>query len=77
MPETGEITRYHDASLVVRIGDQVFVIPKSELDAYENQRLASQGQQVLDAVFAAYDGKPDVDAVLVPTIHIMGGGFVP
>lgn len=77
MPVPGEITSYHDSSLVVRIGDQIFVIPKSELDAYENKGLASQGKQALDAIFAAYHGQPQVDAVLIPTIHYMGGGKVP
>jgi hypothetical protein len=77
MPVTGEITSYHDSSLVVRIGAQIFVIPKSALDAYENKGLASQGTQALDAIFAAYQGQPKVEAVLIPTIHSMGGGFVP
>jgi hypothetical protein len=74
MPEAGEITRYHDSSLVVRIGTKIYVIPKSALDSYANKGLASQGKRALDAMFAAYRGQPQVDAVLIPTVHIMGGG---
>ena len=69
-----EITRYHDSNLVVRIGADVFVVPKSVLDTYQNKGLEAQGKQAVDAIFAAFSGHPLVEAVLIPTIHIMGGG---
>jgi hypothetical protein len=69
-----EILRYSDAALVVRIGKQIFSIPQSDLDAYENQRLAAQTPEDLDLLFAAYQDDPKIDAVLVPTVHVMGGG---
>jgi hypothetical protein len=69
-----EILRYSDAALVVRIGKQIFSIPQSDLDAYENERLAAQAPEALDRLFAAYQDDPKIDAVLVPTVHVMGGG---
>jgi hypothetical protein len=69
-----EILRYSDAALIVRIGKQVFSIPQSDLDTYENQALEAQSPEALERMFAAYRDDPKVDAVLIPTVHVMGGG---
>jgi hypothetical protein len=69
-----EILRYSDEALVVRIGKQVFSIPRSDLDTYENERLEALGREALDRLFAAYHDDPKVDAVLVPTVYVHGGG---
>jgi hypothetical protein len=69
-----EILSYSDSALVVRIGKQVFSIPRSDLDAYENERLEALGPEALDRLFAAYRDNPKVDAVLVPTVYVHGGG---
>jgi hypothetical protein len=65
--------RWSDFSLVVRAGKEVFVIPKTALDAYASKGLsAARSKNALDEFFSSHQ-EQKADAALVRVMHISDG----